>query len=95
MGIKASNTAEVYFEDTMVPVENLICNVGDGFKIAMEVLNNGRFGMAAGLCGTMKKIDENRYRFRFSKKAVFQHRDSQLRCYPRKNCNDELETLRC
>merc|ERR1719500_1526370 len=55
MGIKCSNTAEVYFEDTKIPVENLIQNVGDGFHVAMEVLNNGRFGMSSGLCGTMRK----------------------------------------
>jgi len=71
MGIKASNTAEVYFEDTMVPVENLICNVGDGFKIAMEVLNNGRFGMAAGLCGTMKKSMKTAIDFASQRKQFF------------------------
>lgn len=54
MGIKASNTAEVFFDDCKVPVENLIGEVGDGFKIAMNILNNGRFGMAACLSGTMR-----------------------------------------
>lgn len=121
MGIKASNTAEVYFEDCKVPVENLLggkelnkyinfctfwkpytcmtyinlcirdvevfkyiyilsilkvvhmykctwkyescapyidsdvlfSGVGGGFKVAMNILNNGRFGMAAALSGTM------------------------------------------
>ncbi|KAK4316950.1 hypothetical protein Pmani_011943 [Petrolisthes manimaculis] len=54
MGIKASNTAEVYFEDTKIPVENVLGGVGNGFKVAMEILNNGRFGMAAALSGTMR-----------------------------------------
>lgn len=54
MGIKASNTAEVYFEDVPVPVENLLGEEGGGFKVAMNILNNGRFGMAASLSGTMK-----------------------------------------
>ncbi|KRY10639.1 Very long-chain specific acyl-CoA dehydrogenase, mitochondrial, partial [Trichinella patagoniensis] len=54
MGIKASNTAEVHFSDVKVPVENLIGHEGEGFKIAMNVLNNGRFGMAAAMSGTMK-----------------------------------------
>ncbi|KAL7647364.1 UNVERIFIED_CONTAM: hypothetical protein RMT77_000960 [Armadillidium vulgare] len=54
MGIKASNTSEVYFEDVKIPVENVLGGVGNGFKVAMEILNNGRFGMAAALCGTMK-----------------------------------------
>ncbi|XP_065295952.1 very long-chain specific acyl-CoA dehydrogenase, mitochondrial-like isoform X3 [Dermacentor albipictus] len=54
MGIKASNTASVYFDNTPVPVENVLGNVGDGFKVAMQILNNGRFGMSAVLCGTMR-----------------------------------------
>lgn len=56
MGIKCSNTAEVYFDNTPVPAENMILDVGDGFKVAMEVLNNGRFGMAAALSGTQKQL---------------------------------------
>lgn len=54
MGIKCSNTAEVYFEDVPIPVENVLGEVGGGFKIAMQILNNGRFGMAALLSGTQK-----------------------------------------
>nr|ACI90354.1 hypothetical protein [Philodina roseola] len=54
MGIKASNTTEIYFEDCKVPVENVLGGVGNGFKVAMNILNNGRFGMVAGLSGTMK-----------------------------------------
>ena len=53
MGIKASNTAEVYFEDCPIPAENLLGEIGGGFKVAMNILNNGRFGMAAALSGTM------------------------------------------
>lgn len=56
MGIKASNTAEVYFDNVKVPMENVLGNVGDGFKVAMHILNNGRFGMAAALSGTMKGL---------------------------------------
>ena len=54
MGIKCSNTAEVYFEDTPIPAENVIGGIGNGFKVAMAILNNGRFGMAAALSGTMR-----------------------------------------
>lgn len=56
MGIKASNTAEVYFDGVRVPAENVLGEVGSGFKVAMHILNNGRFGMAAALAGTMKGI---------------------------------------
>jgi len=54
MGIKASNTAEVYFENVRVPADCVLGEVGGGFKVAMNILNNGRFGMAAALSGTMK-----------------------------------------
>merc|ERR1719370_70993 len=54
MGIKCSNTAEAYFENTPIPGENGIGQVGEGFKVAMQILNNGRFGMAAALSGTMR-----------------------------------------
>merc|ERR1712141_914747 len=53
-GIKCSNTAEVYFENTPIPVENVIGQPGEGFKVAMQILNNGRFGMAAALSGTQR-----------------------------------------
>ncbi|XP_039602847.1 very long-chain specific acyl-CoA dehydrogenase, mitochondrial isoform X1 [Polypterus senegalus] len=56
MGIKASNTAEVHFDSVRVPVENVLGEVGGGFKVAMNILNNGRFGMAAALSGTMKGV---------------------------------------
>uniref|UniRef100_A0A7N5ZTA9 Very long-chain specific acyl-CoA dehydrogenase, mitochondrial n=1 Tax=Anabas testudineus TaxID=64144 RepID=A0A7N5ZTA9_ANATE len=56
MGIKASNTAEVYFDNVRVPAECVLGEVGGGFKVAMNILNNGRFGMAAALSGTMKSV---------------------------------------
>ncbi|XP_032471266.1 very long-chain specific acyl-CoA dehydrogenase, mitochondrial isoform X1 [Phocoena sinus] len=56
MGIKASNTAEVHFDGVQVPSENILGEVGGGFKVAMHILNNGRFGMAAAMAGTMKGI---------------------------------------
>lgn len=56
MGIKASNTAEVNYEDVKIPIENVLGGVGQGFKVAMNILNNGRFGMAAALAGTMRSV---------------------------------------
>ncbi|XP_043263865.1 very long-chain specific acyl-CoA dehydrogenase, mitochondrial [Colletes gigas] len=54
MGIKCSNTAEVYFEDVKIPAENILSEEGQGFKVAMTILNNGRYGMASALSGTMR-----------------------------------------
>ncbi|CAB3373406.1 Hypothetical predicted protein [Cloeon dipterum] len=56
MGIKCSNTTEVYYEDVKVPIENVLGGVGNGFKVAMNILNNGRFGMGAALSGTMRAV---------------------------------------
>ncbi|XP_071765583.1 very long-chain specific acyl-CoA dehydrogenase, mitochondrial [Centroberyx gerrardi] len=56
MGIKASNTAEVYFDNVRVPADCVLGEIGGGFKVAMNILNNGRFGMAAALSGTMKGV---------------------------------------
>ncbi|KAL3321299.1 hypothetical protein Ciccas_000006 [Cichlidogyrus casuarinus] len=54
MGIKASNTVSLYFEDCKIPVENVLGEVGQGFKVAVNILNQGRFGMASALSGTMR-----------------------------------------
>lgn len=56
MGIQCSNTAEVHFEDVKVPTENLLGGLGKGFQVAMHILNNGRFGMASALAGTMRRV---------------------------------------
>lgn len=45
MGLKASSTASIQFDNVRVPKENLIGRDGDGFKIAMAVLNYGRLGL--------------------------------------------------
>ena len=47
LGIRASDTCELYFEDCEVPVENRIGEEGAGFKIAMNSLGGGRIGIAA------------------------------------------------
>ncbi|KAL6420266.1 hypothetical protein ACFW04_014866 [Cataglyphis niger] len=54
MGIKCSNTAAIFFEDVKIPAENVLGKEGEGFKIAMNILNNGRFGMSACMSGTMR-----------------------------------------
>ncbi|XP_031812531.1 complex I assembly factor ACAD9, mitochondrial isoform X2 [Sarcophilus harrisii] len=56
LGIRGSDTCEVHFENTKVPVENVIGEVGGGFKIAMNVLNSGRFSMGSLVAGMIKKL---------------------------------------
>ncbi|XP_006631178.2 complex I assembly factor ACAD9, mitochondrial [Lepisosteus oculatus] len=58
LGIRGSNTCEVLFENTKVPVENVIGEVGGGFKVAMNILNSGRFSMGSASAGMIKKLIE-------------------------------------
>jgi acyl-CoA dehydrogenase family protein 9 len=58
LGIRASWTNAVYFDKVRVPIENVIGGVGQGFKVAMGVLNHGRMGLAAGCVGGAKKCIE-------------------------------------
>jgi alkylation response protein AidB-like acyl-CoA dehydrogenase len=51
LGIRASATSEILFEDYHMPVENRLGSEGDGFKIAMAVLDAGRIGIAAQALG--------------------------------------------
>jgi len=51
LGIRGSSTTELFFDDIKVPKENVLGEVGRGFKVAMEVLNSGRLGLASGSLG--------------------------------------------
>jgi len=51
LGIRASDTAELSFEDLEVPEENLLGEYNQGFKIAMDTLDGGRIGIASQACG--------------------------------------------
>ena len=51
LGIRASSTCELLFDDCRVPAANILGEVGKGYKIAIETLNEGRIGIAAQLLG--------------------------------------------
>jgi butyryl-CoA dehydrogenase len=51
LGIKGSSTCQLNFEETPVPVENVLGNPGEGFKVAMATLDGGRIGIAAQAVG--------------------------------------------
>ena len=59
MGLRASNTVELIFEDCKVPKENLLGRTGIGFKIAMTALDSGRIGIASQALGISRAcLDE-------------------------------------
>ncbi|XP_061053332.1 complex I assembly factor ACAD9, mitochondrial [Eubalaena glacialis] len=58
LGIRGSNTCEVHFENTRVPVGNVLGEVGGGFKVAMNILNSGRFSMGSAVAGMLKTLIE-------------------------------------
>jgi butyryl-CoA dehydrogenase/short/branched chain acyl-CoA dehydrogenase len=51
LGIRASSTCELIFEDCRIPAENVLGEVGKGYKIAIETLNEGRIGIGAQMLG--------------------------------------------
>ena len=55
MGIKGSSTCQVFFNDCKVPVENLLSERENGFKIAVNILNIGRIKLAAAALGGAKR----------------------------------------
>ncbi|XP_038552896.1 complex I assembly factor ACAD9, mitochondrial [Micropterus salmoides] len=58
LGIRGSNTCEVSYDNVPVPVENVIGEIGGGFKVAMNILNSGRFSMGSSSAGMIKKLIE-------------------------------------
>lgn len=56
MGIKGSSTRQVFFNDCPVPVENMLSDRGNGFKIAVNILNIGRIKLGAAAIGSSREV---------------------------------------
>ena len=56
MGLRGNDLRRLYFNDVRVPPENVLGEPGDGFRIAMSILNNGRIGLGTGSVGAAKKL---------------------------------------
>ncbi|MFB6466264.1 acyl-CoA dehydrogenase [Cytobacillus sp. Hz8] len=77
LGIRSSPTTEIIFDNCHVPVENILGNVGDGFKIAMMTLDGGRNGIAAQAVGIAQgaldaAVDYAKERVQFGKPIAAQ-----------------------
>jgi butyryl-CoA dehydrogenase/short/branched chain acyl-CoA dehydrogenase len=62
-GIRASSTCELILEDCRVPKENVLGEIGKGYKVAIETLNEGRIGIAAQMVGVARGALENAVRY--------------------------------
>jgi acyl-CoA dehydrogenase family protein 9 len=56
MGLHGNHLCPVRFNDVRVPAENVLGEPGEGFHIAMQILNNGRIGLGTGSVGLSKKL---------------------------------------
>lgn len=63
IGIKGSSTCQINFEDTPVPVENVLGGETDGFKVAMVTLDGGRIGIAAQAVGIAQGAWDHAYKY--------------------------------
>ncbi|HZQ90696.1 MAG TPA: acyl-CoA dehydrogenase [Terriglobales bacterium] len=63
LGIRASSTCELILEDCRVPKANVLGEVGKGYKIAIETLNEGRIGIGAQMCGLARGAWEHAARY--------------------------------
>ena len=81
LGIRSSSTAELIFDNVVVPKENLLGKEGEGFKIAMATLDGGRIGIASQALGIAQGAYENaleyaKERIQFGKPIGFQQNTS-------------------
>lgn len=71
LGIRASSTCVLNFDDVVVPKENILGEVGKGYKIAIECLNEGRIGIAAQMTGLAMGAFERATSYAFNDRKQF------------------------
>jgi glutaryl-CoA dehydrogenase (non-decarboxylating) len=73
LGVRAGNTGSISFQDVRVPAENLVYGEGQGFKIAMFCLDQGRYTVAAGSCGLIRACRDASVKYSFERKTFTHH----------------------
>lgn len=68
MGIKGSSTAQIYYNDVKVPVENLLGKRGEGYRIALSILHMGRIKLGANVLGAARKAITDSVRYACERK---------------------------
>ncbi|MCH2227991.1 MAG: acyl-CoA dehydrogenase [Candidatus Caenarcaniphilales bacterium] len=69
LGIRASSTTQIHFDNCRVPKANVLSKIGDGFKIAMATLDGGRIGMAGQAVGVARAAFEDSIRYAQEREA--------------------------
>src|SRR5258708_30700991 len=69
LGIKGSSTRTVYFDNVQVPVENVLGEIGKGYKIAFNILNIGRLKLGAGTSGGARAALDQAAKYANERKA--------------------------
>jgi alkylation response protein AidB-like acyl-CoA dehydrogenase len=72
LGIRASSTCSLSFDNVKVPVENVLGQVGKGYKYAIEILNEGRIGIAAQMIGLAQGVFDYTVPYLFQRKQFGQ-----------------------
>ncbi|KAF8628171.1 hypothetical protein AX17_006041 [Amanita inopinata Kibby_2008] len=72
LGIRASSTCTLNFDDLKVPAENIIGGEGKGYKIAIEILNEGRIGIAAQMLGLAQGVFDKAVPYTYQRKQFGQ-----------------------
>lgn len=73
MGIKGSSTAQIYYNDVKVPVENMIGKRGAGFRVALSILHMGRLKLGANVLGAAKKAINDSVQYANERKQFGTH----------------------
>ena len=85
MGIKGSSTAQIYYTDVKVPVENLLGARGEGFRIALSILHMGRVKLGANVIGAARKAIKDSVSLRQRAEAIWCC-NFFIRCYQAEAC---------
>jgi alkylation response protein AidB-like acyl-CoA dehydrogenase len=72
MGLKSSDTAELFLDNVRVPKSRMLGKPGEGFKVAMYCLDQGRFSVAAGAVGVMQACVDHMSRYAMEREAFGQ-----------------------
>ena len=89
LGIRAGNTGYFSLQDVRVPKENLVGEEGEGFKIAMFALEQGRFTVAAGATGVIRASRDASVAYAHGARNV-RHEDRQSSTGQTKDCRDGI-----